>query len=284
MATHLTEKVIIAPLPKEAMPQLEELFRRVYRFSAAEAVPGWLMYTASWTGGVVLGAYRGGELIGGSFAAPAFDGSEATLWLMQLAIVPEHRSRGLGERLNRSQRKQALWLGYRRIRACTDVLASHLLALYLARLPGRLVAYRASLYHGLTSGAVHGGAGDEVELEWDLHDTGWESREPSFGARLPELLTETTLDRRGKRCLRSTHAGSHLPRRLAIELPWSVEELKQERPDEALRWRRAVGELLVDTLDRGYEGIDVMSDRGARRSYLILERRRGGGRFGPVSG
>jgi predicted GNAT superfamily acetyltransferase len=260
----------IEPLRKEEMLAAEALFRRVYGFTELESVPAWVLHSAGLQGGIVLGARSGDELAGAAYAVPS--GAPATLWWLLLAVAPAHRSRGLGERLLRALRRHALESGYRTLRACTDVLASHLLALYVARTPGRVVAYHADLYRGLTSGAVHGGPGDEVGLEWDLGDAAWDRPPRITPAGPPKLLTETALDSRGLRRFRSARRAPATDARTAIEVPWDGAALRGEHPEEARRWQDGIRPCVDGLLGRGYVGRDVISNRGARRAYLVFTR------------
>ena len=82
------------------------LLAQELHFSAEDSIPAWLIQTASGdAGGVALGAFAGGELIGFSFALRCAD---ASLFSCGLAVRPEHRSRGIGRGLKVAQRQAAL--------------------------------------------------------------------------------------------------------------------------------------------------------------------------------
>jgi predicted GNAT superfamily acetyltransferase len=140
------------------------LLAEALQFSAEDAIPAWLIQTASGdAGGVALGAFAGGELIGFSFALHSADGS---LFSCGLAVRPEHRSRGVGRGLKVAQRQAALAQGVEVIRWTADPLNGAGLRLYLSRLGARLVAYRPELYELVRRGS--GPPQDDVTIEWRL--------------------------------------------------------------------------------------------------------------------
>ncbi len=140
------------------------LLAQELRFSAEDSIPAWLIQTASGdAGGVALGAFAGGELIGFSFALRCAD---ASLFSCGLAVRPEHRSRGVGRGLKVAQRQAALAGGVDVIRWTADPLNGAGLRLYLSRLGARLVSYRPELYELVRRGP--GPPQDDVTIEWRL--------------------------------------------------------------------------------------------------------------------
>jgi predicted GNAT superfamily acetyltransferase len=136
------------------------LLARSLGFSDRDAVPAWLVQTVAGEGGLALGAFAGGRLVGFSFALPTGDGA---LFSCGLAVDTGWRARGVGRRLKLLQRERALARGVRAIRWTADPLAAPALSLYLGALGARLVAYAPALY-----ASVRPGAADDVVIEWAL--------------------------------------------------------------------------------------------------------------------
>jgi predicted GNAT superfamily acetyltransferase len=153
-------------------------------FSDRDALPPWLVQTSAAHGGLALGAFEAGRLVGFSFALP---GEPGTLFSCGLAVAAAARGRGVGRRLKLAQRERALALGATTIRWTADPLSAPALALYLRRLQARLVAYAPELYGAVRPAPV---PKDDVVIEWRLDE-----REFALGA--PAGRVEIPVDRRG---------------------------------------------------------------------------------------
>jgi predicted GNAT superfamily acetyltransferase len=156
------------------------LLARSLGFSERDALPPWLVQTSASHGGLALGAFADGGIVGFSFALP---GEVGTLFSCGLAVAPALRGHGVGRRLKELQRERARAAGLTLIRWTADPLSAPALALYLGRLRARLVAYAPALY-----GAVRPAAADDVVIEWRL-----DGEEPGAGA--PAARVEIPLDR-----------------------------------------------------------------------------------------
>jgi len=192
------------------------------------------MHTTDCYGGITLGAFAGGRLVGYSYALPGFDGARPFLLSCGLAVANEFGSRGVGEALKRAQARHARRAGYDVVRWTTNSLASQALNLYLSKLGARLVGLREDMYAGLREDVFC----DEVEIEWDL-------RQQAGG---PRADSQT------------------------VEIPWDRAALARRSPRLAREWvvaaRTAMGELLA----AGYVGTTVIADRHTERSWVRFDR------------
>jgi predicted GNAT superfamily acetyltransferase len=159
------------------------LLARSLDFSDRDALPPWLVQTSAGHGGLALGAFDDGRLVGFSFALP---GSPGELFSCGLAVAPGLRGRGIGLRLKLRQRDLAIARGVSTIRWTADPLSAPALALYLRALRARLVAYAPELYAEVRPSAV---PPDDVVIEWRL-------REPEPAPALPAARVEIPSDRR----------------------------------------------------------------------------------------
>jgi predicted GNAT superfamily acetyltransferase len=138
------------------------LLGRALGFAERDALPPWLVQTATGCGAIALGAFAGARLAGFSFALLAADGE---LFSCGLAVTPAFRDRGVGRAVKLAQRDRALAQGCTRIRWTADPLAAAPLSLYLSGLGARLVAYEPELYAVVRPAAV---PPDDVLIEWPL--------------------------------------------------------------------------------------------------------------------
>ncbi|HET8757033.1 MAG TPA: GNAT family N-acetyltransferase [Solirubrobacteraceae bacterium] len=160
--------IAIVEARRDQLVPAARLLGAVLGFEPADSVPPWLMLTAAASGGLVLVACSGDEVVGASFAIHGVRDRVPFLFSCGLAVAPAHRRRGLGRALKLEQRRQALRRGIEVIRWTADPLNGPGLILYLSGLGARLTAYRAELYDGLRAG--DGVPQDDVEIEWRLGD------------------------------------------------------------------------------------------------------------------
>jgi predicted GNAT superfamily acetyltransferase len=237
----LTATVSIGPVPRERMLECQRLTRAVFGFREDETIPAWHLYTSTLFGGIARMALVDDAVAGFAYAFPAASGVERFLFLTELSVLPEHRSRGIGLCLVHAVRQAAIELGYDRMKWTTNALSGRNLHFYLARCGARIVRMRPLMYEQLLVGhSADGADGDEVEIDWRLHEQ-----------------AVTVADD-------SDHQ--------LVEIPWDVEQLRCTAPELRLAWRDRVRAAMTALLAEGYEGVDVAGDRGARRHFVVFAR------------
>src|SRR5450755_3816527 len=85
--------------------------REVWKSSDIDVVPIPLFVVASETGGQVLGAFHGADLVGFTLAIAGWRVRKPFLHSHMTAVLDGHRDRGIGRRLKLYQRKDALARG-----------------------------------------------------------------------------------------------------------------------------------------------------------------------------
>src|SRR5207248_9215017 len=80
------------------------LQRAVWHFADLDIVTADLLLLAAKTGGQVLGAFDGGQVIGFAYSVPALRSRLVYLHSHMVAVVPEHQSQGIGRQLKLAQR------------------------------------------------------------------------------------------------------------------------------------------------------------------------------------
>ena len=226
--------IVIRDVPRRDLPEAAELLAGSLRFGARDSIPPWVMLATTEAGGLAIGAYRNGRLVGYSYALPALVGGTAQLFSCGLAVAAGERGRGIGRRLKLAQRDRAIARGIPAIRWTADPLAAPALHLYLSRLDARLVGYRSGLFDGLRAHAL---PHDDVEIVWQLD-----------GGRRPAAT-----------------AGEAI----AVEIPADVHELS---PRQATAWRRRARRLMTSLLDDGFVGTAVEREPHADRCRVRFVR------------
>jgi predicted GNAT superfamily acetyltransferase len=132
-------------------------------------VPAHALLVHARTGGLVLGAYDGGQFIGFAYAFAAWRKGEPP-WLhsQMLAVREGIRSRGAGLALKAAQRHHALEMGYRRIDWTYDPLLGPNANLNIARLGGIARHYERDVYGAMNDALNAGLPSDRLLVEWEL--------------------------------------------------------------------------------------------------------------------
>lgn len=116
-------------------------------------------------GGVAIGAFDGAELVGAVYGFATHD--PEVLHSHYLAVHPDHRRAGLGERLKRLQAEWCVAHGYTAMRWTFDPLQLANAHLNLNKLGAVGIDYRVDLYGSL--GGINGSlASDRLVVRWDL--------------------------------------------------------------------------------------------------------------------
>jgi predicted GNAT superfamily acetyltransferase len=223
------------------------------------------MYTTERYGGVTLGAFVQGRLVGYSYALPGFDGRPFLL-SCGLAVARGFESRGIGASLKLAQADHARRVGYRTIRWTTNSLASGPLRLYLSKLGARMVRYHEEMYAPVHQHFFP----DEVEIEWDLRRAAAANPVPGHASPLTRsrevgagLRQLTSVDRSELRSLSAS--------RYCVEIPWDRRLLQRRRPDLRTEWLQGVRATMRPLLAHGYVGTAVLADRSSRRSFVTFD-------------
>lgn len=144
-----------------------QLQREVWGFSDTDVVPPRLMRVSTEIGGVVLGAYEAGRMVGFSLAIPGVKPSGKAYWHSHMTgLLPAFQNQGIGRRLKLKQREEAQKAGIDLVEWTFDPLEIRNAHFNLERL-GVVVRHFISNLYGITSSRLHGGLPtDRLVAEW----------------------------------------------------------------------------------------------------------------------
>src|SRR5690606_29516462 len=94
------------------LDELEEMQRVENAIWGDMPTPIHQTYTAYHNGGVMIGAFLDGKMIGFQYSFPGFDGKDAYLVSHTLGVLPEYRKSGLGGKIKIKQAEVAAEKGY----------------------------------------------------------------------------------------------------------------------------------------------------------------------------
>lgn len=205
-------------------------------------VPLPLFVVAAETGGQVLGAFDGEKMVGFTLALTGYREDTLFLHSHMTAVLEAYRDRGIGRRLKRFQREDALSRGIGLVEWTFDPLEVKNAYLNLMRLGAIARRYVPNCY-GITSSPLHRGMPtDRLVAEW------W----------LESPRVETLLDGRGIELQTPPSERAH------ILVPSGIPRLRRDAPAEALQVQTEVREQFQKWLGQGYvaTGIEIGPEGG----------------------
>jgi len=284
MAAALT----IRPLDSNAdFEELEEVQRAIWPGSELIVVPMHLLTTVAHNGGLVLGAFDEGHMVGFVFGFLGTDDRESHRPAMarlkccshQLGVVPEYRDQGVGRQLKLAQRRWALDQGVRLVTWTFDPLESRNANLNIARLGCVSQTYKRNVYGEMGDELNRGLPSDRFQVDWWI--TSNRVKQRLSGKRPP--LSEAQMLSAGATVVNPplpSATGWPAPPDEAIwpdatlalvEIPGDFQSLKQSDRSLAFDWRLHTREVFERLFDDGYIVTDFIHQRQpfSRGVYLL---------------
>src|SRR5215470_9460621 len=236
------------PIKVRICEQLEEfhacvdLQKEIWGEADLEVEPSTMFVVASHTGGQVLGAFEGEQLVGYTLAMVGLRNGAPYLHSHMTGVSASYRDRGVGRMLKLFQREEALSRGIRLIEWTFDPLEVRNAHFNLNRLGAIARRYVPNLY-GVTTSPLHRGlATDRLVAEWFLD--------------LPRVMAAIQSE------------ASPFAVGTSIELPAELEDWKQKDLARVQTLQARVREKFTEEFARGYAAVSVVkSDRGS--AYVL---------------
>jgi predicted GNAT superfamily acetyltransferase len=222
-----------------------ELQRQIWREADLEVEPATMFVVASHTGGQVLGAFDGDQLVGYTLAVVGLREGVAYLHSHMTGVRAEYHNQGVGRMLKLFQRDEALGRGIRLIVWTFDPLEIRNGHFNLNRLGAICRQYHQNLY-GVTTSPLHRGLPtDRLVAEWRL-DSG------RVVASLGEL----------------TKLPAEVP--VAIELPAELERWNRENSSQVEEIQARVRDEFLRWFSRGYAAVGLRTTPSGAAAYLLV--------------
>lgn len=202
-----------------------------------ERVPGAILTVAQKIGGVAAGAFDADDrMLGFVFGMTGVKDGQLVHWSDMLAVTPNARGAGLGDRLKHYQRERVQALGVTAMLWTADPLVARNAHFNINHLGAVPVEYVENMYGEHTGSALHGGLPtDRCVYRWEfgVAERGRVRLERAADDAIPAALS---IDAAGA----PTAADLPLATALRIHLPNDLEAIQRDSTDRALRWRLAV--------------------------------------------
>jgi chorismate synthase len=246
------------PEPDAALgDQLVQLQKAVWGSEPDDVLPSWRFVVTPRTGGELLVAHAGGELVGFALCSPGIEKEyETYLYLDLLGVHPSHRHARVGEQLMRALAEAAPERFVYKLRWTFDPLEGANANLYLAKLGARGIRFLPNLYGSMARAGQQGERSDRLLAELDVVA---ELRGPRMRQPRPLLVVDPT-----------TVLPASLPARIALAVPASYAKLRASDTESARAVRLGSGRILEQLFAAGFAITDF--ERGEHTSHLIAER------------
>lgn len=224
-------------------------------------------------GAILLGAFVDGTLAGFVYSFPALLDGVRTQHSHLLAVLPEFQGLGLGKKLKRAQRSEALKQGVGLITWTYDPMQARNANLNLHTLRVRSRTYFPNFYGSVPSLCLGTGIPtDRLLIEWEIgKKKGAGSlanrRKSAAAASAPRALERAARSGDGFPMPAPPRLGLR-DRAVLAEVPPNVASLR-DRPDLIAAWQADLRRVLQSYFKRGYVAVDFLY---GERCYYVLER------------
>ena len=269
----------------EDMLEVEQLQRLVWTESETDILPSHLFMAAAHNGGLVIGAFAEGKLVGVVFGFVGLefvaDGPIAKHHSHILAVHPDWRDRGVGYALKRAQWQLVRKQGLNHITWTYDPLLSRNANLNIGRLGAVCNTYLKDYYGEMRDGLNLGLPSDRFQVDWWVNTRRAERR---LSKRPRRPLSLADYEKAGIRLLYTsamTSDGLSLPadsfdaptEPLGLaEIPSDFLKLKERDLGLARDWRFFSREVFTLSFSTGYIVTDFIYDATGSfpRSFYVM--------------
>ena len=247
--------------------EVERLQLAVWGMPERGAVPDAHLLTAADWGGVLLAAYDGDRPVGFCYGFVGLDGRQPLLCSHMLAVLPEYRSGGLGERLKLAQARAAMKRGLDRIVWTFDPLESRNAYLNLHRLGATAAVYYEDRYGPMADDLNRALPTDRLLADWRI-GAGVQSAREDYSAADAPLLNPPEAAGESIRpgMVRGDRFGARL---LRVAVPEDVTAVKRTDVSCATDWRLTVRNAFVRAFAAGYTAVDLQRGPEGASFYLL---------------
>ena len=267
----ISVKVLEKP---EEFEEAVEVQRRAWGMDDyRDAAPAHLLRALSANGGLVLGAFVGGRMVGVSYGWVVSVGGDRFFYSHATGVSEGDKYKGVGFRLKLAQREWALSQGISLAKWTFDPLQSLNSYFNLAKLGVIAREYYVN-YYGEMRDSINVGLGsDRVKAEWYLDSRRVRERlssrrEAPAAEELEEMGAHVALRPRNQLYPSNPviEPGAEV---VLVGLPRSISRVREESPEAAAKWRVATRKVYGFYMSRGYVLVDNVEGGGGYR-YNVL--------------
>lgn len=262
----------------DEMDQVVDLEEQIWGYGAPGSdspYPARALFAVAESGGLVAGAYSGGDLVGFALAWLGSENGTRVPYLHSqlMGVLPAYRAHGIGYHLKMLQRDYAMMSGLDLIKWTYDPLLAANAHLNLRKLGSVIREYIPNYYGNLQSHFTRGIASDRVWVSWFVKServlgrVDSSSLSAATGGDLPRA-TEVKPDPISGLARLSGFRLDLDSKRLLVEVPGDFSTLQRTEPKLAREWQGKIRRIFVHYLKRSYCASDFFFMDG-RSAYLL---------------
>ena len=231
--------------------EVEGLQKEIWGCEDLDIVPITMLIATREVGGIIIGAYDAGSLVGFVYGFPGYENGHIVHHSHMLAVRASHRNLNLGYKLKLAQRDRVLAQGIKRITWTFDPLQSLNAHFNFGKLGVLCDQYKINFYGEATSSFLHQLGTDRLWVTW-LVDSEHVHERLNNEAKAPPTGAPSLVQVRNDRPVGFESCGLFGKPEIAIEIPRDINQLQREDPLLALRWREATRWAFTMALAAGY--------------------------------
>jgi predicted GNAT superfamily acetyltransferase len=261
----------------EEFEALVDLEMTVWQMDGRGAVPENIMQAIAHTGGSVMGAFDGEQMIGFALAFLAREDGEIYPWSHMAAVMPAYQSQGIGFRVKQAQRDWALRQGYERMGWTFDPLQRRNANFNLRHLGAFAQVYHINFYGEMRDGLNAGLPSDRLQVTWRLTSPRVVAHaEGATTLAVTEAMIEKApfllcADESGQpHAAPNTTLDAPVYR---VQIPYDAPTMKQTQPELLFEWQLALRAALQAGFAQGYVAVDFHTEN--KCACYILQHQNG---------
>lgn len=242
-----------------------------------EPIPTHQTITAVNNGGLMLGAFYEGDLVGFNYGFPGFANEKSYLCSHILGIHPDFQEKGIGAKLKSEQKKAASEIGYDMITWTFDPLESRNAFLNFTKLRAICSVYAEDCYGKMEDGLNSGLPTDRFKVEWWIDSQHVQTGDDFTNG---ERLTIAEWELTGKAFPRLVEIDSGLrnlgsqEKLLTLPVPANFQMIKKEDAELAIDWRLKTRKIFQSLFGQGYAAVFLEKNKNGPVHHYVLVKRK----------
>lgn len=262
-------KIEIAENPDEIRKGVE-VIKQAWGVMDMSTIMKDLLTAIRFTGGLVLLAYEGDQVVGISFSLLARRGETFFLYSHMTGVVPEMKKTDLGYSLKLRQREWAMEKGFNLVAWTFDPLQGLNSNFNLHKLGAIARTYRRNHYGTMMDSLNFGIPSDRVVAEWHILSKHVELRINRVFRDYGDLPSATLTVEKGDYRVVSDVDLDIDDDYFVIEIPRDINTVKKKNMEDAINWRLITSQIYEHYFSKGYALVDFFTRNG--RNFQVASR------------
>ena len=230
-------------------------------------------------GGIAIGAYIGGEMVGFVFAFPGYKNRMVYLHSHKMGVNPNYRKLGIGRKLKEMELKVANDIGYSLIDWTFDPLEGTNAYLNLHRLHAIAAHYIENCYGQMADKLNYGLPTDRFTAEWWIASNHVNKEQPWLSKiKFDEnkVLLHTDINKEGLPIIISENCEHNIADRKTdneiwfLPIPGNFQQIKKVDAELAKSWRLGTRSIFKMLINEGYAAVDILRISGYAVYFYVF--------------